>query len=180
MKSIRVMKRVGLVLVAVSAAVGCTSGGFGEGSRTPTVRGGEPSRGTTPGVTAEETGEVVRVRWDRDPEFRKKYPNMRAAQSARYEVQHSTTGAWAGEERVLTRQMSRRPAQSMARYYSEGTQTSVPPLEMQEDYGREEFIHHAPVRGMNYYRYREVTWRGGRVVAEGAWSGTARVNYSGA
>lgn len=176
----RAVKRVALVLVTTSAMVACTSGGLGEGSRTPTVRGGEPSRGAATGITAEETGEVVRVRWARDTEFRKKYPTMRAAQGVRFEVQHSTTGAWSGEERVLTRQMSQRPAQSMARYYSEGTQTSIPPLEEQEDYGREEFIHHAPVRGMNYYRYREVKWRGGRVIDEGAWSGTARVNYSGA
>ncbi|QKK08784.1 MAG: hypothetical protein HND58_11865 [Planctomycetota bacterium] len=47
----------------------------------PTVRGGEPSRNADAGITAEETGEVVRVRWDRDTAFRKNYTNMRAAQS---------------------------------------------------------------------------------------------------
>lgn len=183
MANVRTTKWLPLILLAASAVgpAACISGGFGgRESDAPTVRGGEPSRNADSGITAEETGEVVRVRWDRDTAFRKKYTNMRAAQSARFEVQHSATGAWAGEERVLTRQMSQRPAQSMWRYYSEGTQTSVPPLELQEDYGREEFIHHAPVRGMNYYRYREVKWRGGRVVEEGAWSGTARVSYAGA
>ena len=183
MASIRMKAWFLPILLFAASAVGpaaCISGGFEDrDADTPTVRGGEPGRGGDSGIVAEESGEVVLVRWDRNTRFRLSHPTMRSAQSARFEVQHSTTGLWDGEERVLTQQMSQRPAQSMWRYYSEGGHTSTPPLEQQEDYGREEFIHHAPVRGMNYYRYREVTWESGRMTGAGEWSGTAGVNYSG-
>lgn len=169
-----------LLGAGASGLVACTSGGFGDGgSGMPRARGGDPVVAPASGITAEETGEVVRVRWARDTGFRGTHQTPASAQAARFEVQHSTTGAWAGEETVLTRQMSRRPALSMWKYYSEGTETSVPPLEDQEQYGLEEFIHHAPVRGMNYYRFREVEWHAGRVRGTGGWSATASVNYTG-
>lgn len=169
-----------LLLAGACAPGGCASDGYrGGGGDTPTVRGGEPGRPGVSRITAEETGEVVRVRWPRNTRFRDEHTTVRSAQSARYEVQHSTTGVWEGEERVLTQQMSQRPAQSMWKYYSEGTQTSTPPLEQQEQYGLEEFIHHAPVPGMNHYRYREVIWNAGRITRTGEWSATASVDYRG-
>lgn len=165
--------------IGASALAACTSDGSGSRG------GGSPGeRDERPGVPAadiraEESGEVVRVRWPRDEKFRTKHRTFASAQTARFEVQHSTTGAWSGEEAVLTRQMSQRPAQSLWKYYSEGNQTSVPPLEAQGHYGLEEFVHHAPAPGMNYYRYRELIWDSGKVASVGDWSETASVSYTG-